>query len=107
MNIDMIFQTFCMNTNIWLCNAKIINISMVVTFVSTVRELVTQDKNAVNDEDENSNTALHLAALAGHAKVAEVLIEFGADVAARCVIFYSVLLFITVSHSVQMIIYQN
>ena len=54
-------------------------------FVSTVRELVTQDKNAVNDEDENSNTALHLAALAGHAKVAEVLIEFGADVAARYV----------------------
>lgn len=48
-----------------------------------VRELVKQDKNAVNDEDENSNTALHLAALAGHAKVAEVLIEFGADVAAR------------------------
>ena len=46
---------------------------------------MTQDKNAVNDEDENSNTALHLAALAGHAKVAEVLIEFGADVAARYV----------------------
>lgn len=50
---------------------------------SIVRELVTQDKNSVNDEDENSNTALHLAALAGHAKVADVLIEFGADVAAR------------------------
>lgn len=50
---------------------------------SIVRELVHQDKNAANDEDENSNTALHLAALAGHAKVAEVLIEYGADVAAR------------------------
>lgn len=48
-----------------------------------VRELVKQDKNSVNDEDENSNTALHLAALAGHAKVADVLIEMGADVAAR------------------------
>ncbi|KAL4233751.1 hypothetical protein ACF0H5_008431 [Mactra antiquata] len=48
-----------------------------------VRELVSQDKNSVNDEDESSNTALHLAALAGHAKVADVLIEFGADVAAR------------------------
>ena len=50
-----------------------------------MRELVTADKNSVNDEDENSNTALHLAALAGHAKVAEVLLEFGADVAARYV----------------------
>ena len=52
-------------------------------FSSIVRELVKQDKNSVNDEDENSNTALHLAALAGHAKVADVLIEMGADVAAR------------------------
>ena len=52
-------------------------------FYSIVRELVKQDKNSVNDEDENSNTALHLAALAGHAKVADVLIEMGADVAAR------------------------
>ena len=50
---------------------------------SVTRELVTQDKNAVNDEDENSNTPLHLAALAGHAKLADVLIEMGADVAAR------------------------
>ena len=56
-----------------------------ISFVcsSIVRELVKQDKNSVNDEDENSNTALHLAALAGHAKVADVLIEMGADVAAR------------------------
>ena len=54
-------------------------------YFSIVRELVKQDKNSVNDEDENSNTALHLAALAGHAKVADVLIEMGADVAARCV----------------------
>lgn len=37
----------------------------------------------MNDEDDSSNTALHLAALAGHAKLAEVLLEFGADVAAR------------------------
>lgn len=48
-----------------------------------MRELVTKDKNLVNDEDDSSNTALHLAALAGHAKLAEVLLEFGADVAAR------------------------
>ena len=54
-------------------------------YISAVllRELVTQDKNSVNDEDESSKTTLHLAALAGHAKVAPVLIEMGADVAAR------------------------
>ena len=34
-------------------------------------------------QGKNSNTALHLAALAGHVKVADVLIEMGADVAAR------------------------
>ncbi len=39
----------------------------------------------VNDEDEDSNTALHLAALAGHNKVVQALIENGADIEARCV----------------------
>ncbi|KAL4233750.1 hypothetical protein ACF0H5_008430 [Mactra antiquata] len=48
-----------------------------------VRALVTRDKYSVNGEDESSNKALHLAALAGHAKVADILIEFGADVAAK------------------------
>ena len=37
----------------------------------------------VNDEDEDSNTALHLAALAGHNKVVQALIENGADIEAR------------------------
>lgn len=48
-----------------------------------VRELVKMDHSSVNDEDEDSNTALHLAAECGHAKVAGVLLENGADVAAR------------------------
>ena len=50
---------------------------------SIVRELVEDNKNAVNDQDKSSNTALHLAALRGHAKVAGVLIEMGANIAAR------------------------
>ena len=37
----------------------------------------------MNDYDENSNAPLHLAALEGHTKVAAVLIEAGADIAAR------------------------
>ncbi|XP_033741695.1 transient receptor potential cation channel subfamily A member 1 homolog [Pecten maximus] len=48
-----------------------------------VRELVLRDHSSVNDEDEDSNTALHLAADCGHAKVAGVLLDNGADVAAR------------------------
>ena len=42
-----------------------------------------RDKMVINDEDEDSNTALHLAALAGHNKVALALIEAGADIEAR------------------------
>ena len=52
---------------------------------SIVREIVRNDKSVLNDEDENSNTALHLAAQYGHNKVAEVLLELGADVSARSV----------------------
>jgi len=37
----------------------------------------------INDEDEDSNTALHLAALAGHNKVVYTLLEAGADIEAR------------------------
>ena len=34
-------------------------------------------------QGKNSNTALHFAALAGHAKVVDVLIEMAADAASR------------------------
>ena len=50
-----------------------------------MRELVRRNKTVVNDEDEDSNTALHLAALAGHNKVVKELIDAGADIEARCV----------------------
>ncbi|KAL8579599.1 hypothetical protein ACOMHN_025552 [Nucella lapillus] len=48
-----------------------------------VREFVKRDKSTLNDEDEDSNTALHLAAEYGHNKVADILLELGADVSAR------------------------
>lgn len=50
---------------------------------SIVRELIKEDHSIVNDEDENSNTALHLAAQYGHNKVAKMLLDLGADVSAR------------------------
>ena len=56
---------------------------MLCLYCSVVRELVKQNRMVVNDEDEDSNTALHLAALAGHNKVVQALIENGADIEAR------------------------
>ena len=53
------------------------------TIFRVVRELVKCDKKTINDEDENSNTALHFAAEAGHNKVVHALLEAGADINAR------------------------
>lgn len=39
--------------------------------------------NIVNDEDDASNSPLHLAALEGHVRVVEILLECGAAVDAR------------------------
>ena len=56
-----------------------------------LRELVRRDRMVINDEDEDSNTALHLAALSGHNKVTAALIEAGADIEARWVyLFHSI-----------------
>ena len=41
------------------------------------------DCDLVKDEDENSNTSLHIAAIEGHNKVTQVLIDYQADVQAR------------------------
>jgi len=41
--------------------------------------MATQDKNALNDGDENSNTALHLAAEGGHIQLVKTLIQLGAN----------------------------
>ena len=60
------------------------------SLVGTINRIMTnvnvylqRDKTIVNDYDENSNAPLHLAALEGHTKVAAVLLEAGADIAAR------------------------
>ena len=45
--------------------------------------LMKSEGECLNDEDEDSNTALHMAALAGHLGVVELLITRGADKEAR------------------------
>ena len=49
----------------------------------TVTELVRNDPSIINDEDEFSNTPLHLAATEGHVKCCKALLENGAEVDAR------------------------
>ena len=49
----------------------------------TVTALVRNDPSVINDEDEESNTPLHLAAAGGHFKCCKALLENGADVDAR------------------------
>ena len=45
--------------------------------------LIKQDPSIINDEDDCSNTPLHLAALHGHIKVVELLLNQGAAIDAR------------------------
>ena len=45
--------------------------------------LLRRDTSIVNDEDDASNTPLHLAALEGHSKVVQILLSSGAAVDAR------------------------
>lgn len=49
----------------------------------TVTELVKGDISFINDEDEESNTPLHLAAREGHETCCKALLQQGADVDAR------------------------
>lgn len=54
-----------------------------VKILRVVRELVRRHKLLIPDENEESNTALHLACLEGHPEVVKVLLEHGAEVEAR------------------------
>ena len=47
--------------------------------------LLKRDMSIINDEDDASNTPLHLAALYGNDKVAKELLERGAAIDARSV----------------------
>jgi ankyrin repeat protein len=51
--------------------------------VAQVRELLAGDASLVNARDKDGSTPLHCAAWKGHAAVAELLLEAGADVNAR------------------------
>ena len=46
-------------------------------------ELLKLNRHIINDEDCDSNTALHLACASGHSKVVETLIKWGAEIQAR------------------------
>jgi ankyrin repeat protein len=52
-------------------------------FDSIVKQLINEDGTIINDEDADSNTALHLAATNGHNRVIEALLDKGAIIDAR------------------------
>lgn len=45
--------------------------------------MLSRNDKCVNDEDENSNQALHFAAEHGHLDVAKLLVEYAAEKEAR------------------------
>ena len=45
--------------------------------------MINLNEKVINDEDEESNSALHMAAEEGHLDVATYLVEWGADKEAR------------------------
>ena len=62
---------------------QVVQYMIIVPIFRTVIELVKRDPSIVNDEDEASNTPLHLAAIEGHVKCCKALLERGAEVDAR------------------------
>ncbi len=48
-----------------------------------MRELLRHNEGTAFDEDEDSNSPLHLACTYGHVGMAKVLVEANADVEAR------------------------
>ncbi len=66
-----------------------------ILFFRIVEILLKRDISIVNDEDETSNTPLHLAALEGHSKVVQILLTSGAAVDARLVCIHGLSFFLT------------
>ena len=48
-----------------------------------VKDLIRHNKTIINSEDEEGNTPLHMAALAGHDNVIQALLEVGANIESR------------------------
>ena len=51
--------------------------------IMVCKEILKNDKYAINDDDCENNTALHLACRYGHSRVVSALINAGADIVAR------------------------
>lgn len=62
---------------------KFIQFSLLYALFRTVCALLKRDMSIINDEDDASNTPLHLAALHGFDKVAKELLDRGAAIDAR------------------------
>lgn len=57
-------------------------------------EILTRDPYSVNDEDYEAQTALHLAAAAGHVKALSLLLTGGADLEAEYSQYFQSLIFL-------------
>ena len=60
--------------------------------------LLKRDMSIINDEDDASNTPLHLAALCGNDKVAKELLDRGAAIDARSVKINARFLFFPITY---------
>ena len=62
---------------------KTFNLCNVYASHRVVTALLLAKPAIINDEDESGNSALHLAALNGHPKIIDILIDYGASVDPR------------------------